>query len=1234
MNKFAKFLFLMLSAIIILSVTVVTLVSGFAADVPAFSLNIVEDTASYAIVSVRLEEGAFTSVDLSIKGENGKTGNCIYIVEADDFDAVVKQIKYAGGQCVSAPYTSGKSGQFSAALTDAFSEENGEIVICKFEKTTSDRITDGDITLEITYCIDEEGKEVTPSVVNRFLEYPTEELTEKSTESPTEKPTEESTEAPTEAPTEVPTEPPTEDPTEPAADAIRNITADDVYLYESADSETVYTSTWNEETEEYESVEYQFFYEYKCMPETVHVEYMDGRTKDYEPYELEEEYGEWLSCSTDQSYENQWGVGEHTAALSFMNREYNYKIVILENPIEKIEVDAVHLIENADGDLQTDCIYNPERDEYEDTDSYFVYDVRPDYYTVYFKDGTIKVFNGWESPYERYSFQMQTNQSFDNQWHTGTYSATFTLMGVSCDYNVEISETPVDRITVNDLMLYEDADCYTEYQYYWDEVNECDASVPFKKYRTSPKTFTVVFKDGTTEEYEPWVSVNDRYYAEVTDDQSSENQWGIGTHKAVLSFMGKSCEFNVIIKENPVDSFAVDDINLAECRDGSWINESYYDEETDSFIENQFYNYDSTPQHVTVRFKDGSVVEGSVIDIYNETGYEVWQQDNQGEGVQWSAGSHEVGATFMGKETTYNAVVEPVSERDKYVELQISGTKELVLTFIKADGNKEVYHAKNLLGLPYGDVAGEGALIDTVEGRTFEAFISYFYDEKKDETDSLKSQSICIYGLQSNELNGNTWIANNIYRNSYVELNSISIQSMPDQTEYHQNFEFDSTGMVIVANYNFGSVPVTEYNVSYDFSEAGNRAVTITYEDCGVTVSAEFEVTVYEHTLIHINIPASCSGAGTECDFCTECMEKLNVISTPKAEHNLTHISIEATCTEAGYEYDICENCNQKLNLIEHPAKGHSLIHVHTDVTCTTAGEDYDLCERCGEKFNYVVTPVTGHESKHIIIPGNCLVNGMEFDYCTHCNEQYNQKIIIGEHSYGNWEIVKNSTAGEEVLCQHVCSLCGNTEKILLPNNLKNCTVENQFIYGFAPRLSENSFYSEYVNSTENVNVQTVNKNCVGTGTVVSVSYGEYGSSNYEIVIFGDVNGDGFYDGRDSMIVSCLANGMLSRENVSEAEYMAADCNHDGVIDQLDVDILNQAGVLLAEIDQTRSEEELIATSSAYVEYLNLIDQTFEAETAEVVEDEPVDPGYTFNFFDMVLSFIKKIITTVINYFK
>ena len=109
------------------------------------------------------------------------------------------------------------------------------------------------------------------------------------------------------------------------------------------------------------------------------------------------------------------------------------------------------------------------------------------------------------------------------------------------------------------------------------------------------------------------------------------------------------------------------------------------------------------------------------------------------------------------------------------------------------------------------------------------------------------------------------------------------------------------------------------------------------------------------------------------------------------------------------------------------------------------------------------------------------------------------------------------------------------------------------------------------------------------------------------------------------MIVKLLANGMLAKESVTEAQYMAADCNHDGVIDNLDVDLLEQAGILLANVDQSKSSEELLATSLAYVEYLNLIDQNVNVDdgaTDEPVVEPSVSPDYQLNIFEKIIAFI------------
>ena len=146
----------------------------------------------------------------------------------------------------------------------------------------------------------------------------------------------------------------------------------------------------------------------------------------------------------------------------------------------------------------------------------------------------------------------------------------------------------------------------------------------------------------------------------------------------------------------------------------------------------------------------------------------------------------------------------------------------------------------------------------------------------------------------------------------------------------------------------------------------------------------------------------------------------------------------------------------------------------------------------------------------------------------------------------------------------------------------------------------------------------------LGTDSIVYLTRNDEVIDAYTVVLFGDVNGDGWYDGQDAITVSCLANGMLTREQVGEAVWMAADCNHDGVIDQLDVDLLNQAGVLLSSVDQTKPTKKLLETSAEYNEYLSLIDQMGS-------EDAPKTPTQDENdsFFTRIIALIESIIKLI-----
>jgi hypothetical protein len=84
----------------------------------------------------------------------------------------------------------------------------------------------------------------------------------------------------------------------------------------------------------------------------------------------------------------------------------------------------------------------------------------------------------------------------------------------------------------------------------------------------------------------------------------------------------------------------------------------------------------------------------------------------------------------------------------------------------------------------------------------------------------------------------------------------------------------------------------------------------------------------------------------------------------------------------------------------------------------------------------------------------------------------------------------------------------------------------------------------------------------VGTGAVIRLcDKGGQEVDNVVVVIYGDVDGDGFIDGNDIIFTTLIAAGFLTIDDVGFAAYSAADVNNDGVVDELDVQLLEQAGL-------------------------------------------------------------------------
>ena len=204
----------------------------------------------------------------------------------------------------------------------------------------------------------------------------------------------------------------------------------------------------------------------------------------------------------------------------------------------------------------------------------------------------------------------------------------------------------------------------------------------------------------------------------------------------------------------------------------------------------------------------------------------------------------------------------------------------------------------------------------------------------------------------------------------------------------------------------------------------------------------------------------------------------------------------------------------------------------------------------------------------------------------------------------------------------------------------------NHLIYGVQPGAAD--VLQLFTSTEDSTLVFAPAANGSGTGSTVTLidRYDEV-ADTFTLVIFGDVDGDGWYNGMDAFIVSLVTAGLLSEDDLGEAAKLAADCDHDGTIDNDDFDLLERAGLLLAEVDQTSAQNGSIQTNSAYVEYLSLIDQSVETEALEddllmdrisseidkPTQNEEEDQNVASSWFTKLFQMFEKCISFVMSIF-
>lgn len=339
----------------------------------------------------------------------------------------------------------------------------------------------------------------------------------------------------------------------------------------------------------------------------------------------------------------------------------------------------------------------------------------------------------------------------------------------------------------------------------------------------------------------------------------------------------------------------------------------------------------------------------------------------------------------------------------------------------------------------------------------------------------------------------------------------------------------------------------------------------------------------------------------------------LEEIYVPKSVKKAGWMSIMGCYGLKDIYYDSTEENWRKLNTSDKAFVGIFYLPKTATVHCT-------VCEHEKTEKGETVEPT-------------CRYEGYTVYKCVECGHKFHSDYVNAlPHKFVYDESLTASTAHEEGEIMERCENCNVLRKVKIEKMLAGYNTDAEYISGLNAGTSVDSFNSELSTAGfASFEINSTDDALIGTSSNVTFTYDDGNVESYEVILFGDVNGDGWYDGQDAVTVNMIANGMLTREQVGDAAYKAADCNHDGVIDEKDVEILNRAGVLLASIDQSKSNEELVETSAAYGEYLCLIDQN-EIPSQEPSDEpivEPTNPAEESNLWNIVITFITNIIKYV-----
>lgn len=374
----------------------------------------------------------------------------------------------------------------------------------------------------------------------------------------------------------------------------------------------------------------------------------------------------------------------------------------------------------------------------------------------------------------------------------------------------------------------------------------------------------------------------------------------------------------------------------------------------------------------------------------------------------------------------------------------------------------------------------------------------------------------------------------------------------------------------------------------------GEKVYTCTV--CSKTKTEVIPKTAHTYGEWHVVRDATINEEGLSCRVCSVC-EASETKTLPKLAH--THsftggeeIVTPASCTAEGSKKVYCSNPDcAEYELVTIPKTGHTdHWKVIKEATCTDEGTRSNECSVCGKVLGTEKIAKKGHDYKVSVVPPTETEQGYTLHKCKVCGDEYkdNYTASIDENAVKITVESKKAFAGKTVLVNVILEnnpgiwgmdLAVSYDKTKLTlNSVTNGDVfaDSEWTKG---NLSAESYILSYeANGFENVSGSgvlatlefTVNDEAQAedfyeisvsyrSGDIIDAAFAEIspavvqGGVQVIDVLYGDLNGDGIVNKKDSLLMK-----MYLADNTTQINEAAADVFPDGAINKKDSLYLKQ----------------------------------------------------------------------------